>query len=259
MLSIYSSAFNLNRCKFDYAFAIDNYCKFADEVVISTIKDSDDSYSILESFKSKYSNLSIILSELQPNFPSFDGAIKDIALQNTFQPIKIQLDLDEYIPLQHKPRWLLTAKLLHNSQYDSFMLPVIDLYKDKNHCRNVGFKWRIHKTGLKRGVVNFAKRADGTHDIQKSDSCELLKNNGELASCLYAFDPSLDIIDKLYLIREQQSPYVIHTGYLDLDRREHINKEFWKEMWAREDGKEVKLDDREKLETYKSYEHGLEI
>lgn len=258
-ISIYSSAFNLLKCKFDYEFAIDNFCNFAEEVVISTINDSDNSYEILNKFKSKYNNLNIVLTDLQPNFPAFDGALKDAALQNTFNPVKLSLDLDEYIPLNHKEKWKFAAQQLQNSVYDCFMVPVIDIYKDMNHCKGVGFKWRLHKTGLKRGVVNFAKRENGSHDINKSDSCELLNHLDNLVPCLYLIDPNLTTEQKLSSIKESDCIYVHHLGYLDIERRDHINKEFWQEMWNTENGFPVQLDNLNKLQQYKSYKHGLEI
>ena len=119
------------------------------------------------------------------------------------------------------------------------MVPVIDLYKDYNHYKSVGGKWYLHhKEGTNRGPVNFAKREDGSLDINKSDSCELIDEIGNLIP--YFVDPRFS---QPFTNKEAESfdismPHIIHLGYLDLNNRIENNK-FWQPIWSNRDGKEV--------------------
>ena len=54
MFSIYSSAFNLIKNNFDYKEAIDNFCNFAEEVVIAVNTSEDDTLQVLQNLSSEY-------------------------------------------------------------------------------------------------------------------------------------------------------------------------------------------------------------
>ena len=62
MFSIYSTAFNVVKNNFDYEEAIDNFCSFAEEVVISVNQSEDNTYEELSRLRDeKYSNLKCII------------------------------------------------------------------------------------------------------------------------------------------------------------------------------------------------------
>ena len=231
MISIYSSAFNLLINNFNYKFALDNFCSIADEVIICVNTSSDETLIYLQREQKTYSNLEIITSDISYDNPRLDGQIKNTALQATSvnHPIKIGLDMDEYIPLSQKYLWQdLAFNLLHDTCL-SYMVPSINLYRDKSHYFSITPKWYIHKTGLSRGPVNFAIKSDGFIDTQKSDGCELIDSFGNLVS--YKMTP-YDIES----LRSGELPFVVHAGYLSLEDRITRNINFWDNHWLLESG-----------------------
>jgi hypothetical protein len=231
MISIYSSAFNLITNNFNYIFAINNFCNIADEVVISVNTSQDNTLEELEKQQDKFSNLKIISSEISYDDPLLDGKIKNYALQNTSHntPIKISLDMDEYIPLWQKPIWLNLATQLLQDTCLCYMIPSINLFKDKNHYFSITPKWYMHKLGLFRGPVNFARKNNGYIDTNKSDSCELIDANGNLV-------PSKTAPCDIESLEKHNLPFVVHTGYLSLENRLLRNENFWKKHWFLESG-----------------------
>lgn len=231
MISIYSSAFNLIKNNFDYMFAIDNFCSIANEVVICVYTSIDDTLTTLQDQQNKYSNLKIISSDISYDDPWLDGKIKNEALQNTSCDIKIALDMDEYIPLWQKNIWTELASMLLKDDCLCYMIPSINLYKNKDHYFSITPKWYMHKSGLCRGPVNFARKNNGYVDTSKSDTCELIDTNGNL---VYSKMTPYDIES----LRHNNLPFVVHTGYISLDNRLLRNQNFWKQHWLLESGGE---------------------
>ena len=227
MFSIYSSAFNLIKNNFNYREIINNFCLFAEEVVIAINKSEDDSLLELKNLNIK--NLKLIETDFDYNDQLLDGKIKNAALQNTSKEFKIGLDMDEYIPLWQKNIWEELAYKLRFDWCDCYMIPSVNLFKSKEYYSSVGLKWYLHKNGLSRGPVNFAKQINGTVDINKSDTCELIYPNGELVK-------SKGFPNDINILREGYTPFVIHTGYMSFQNRILRNKNFWKTHWLIESG-----------------------
>lgn len=263
-LNIYTSAFNVIKNNFDYKSAIDNFLglvtfkKGNGKVVIAVNKSEDNSLeSITEYCKGK--NVKIIDCNISYNNPRLDGLIKDVALQNCESEIVIGLDLDERIPSFQFQTWYDYAEYLNSvNSIDCIMIPSLNIYKEEKYVKNIIQKWYLHKkSGLKRGVVNFAQYENGHHDIQKSDSCELVhQKDDSLAHSVTLLNYSENILSQ---IKVNNLPYVVHYGYLDLQRRAKLNKEFWEAQWSLEAGEQVKI--KTKLEELEDVdcliEHGL--
>ena len=116
MISIYSSAFNLIKNNFNYKVSLENFSTFADEVVIAINNSEDDTLEKLILYSKQFNNVKIIPVDISYNDPLLDGKIKNIALQSTTEEIKINLDMDEYIPLWQKPIWYnLATQLKYNN------------------------------------------------------------------------------------------------------------------------------------------------
>lgn len=229
MFSIYTSAFNLIKNNFSYKQSIENFCNIAEEVVVAINKSED---STLESVKSlSYKNLNIIEVDIPYTDPLLDGKIKNAALQGTTKEFKIGLDMDEYIPLNQKTIWENLAQQLRFDDVDCYMIPSLNLYKDKYHYFSITNKWYLHKANLYRGPVNFGRRSNGTIDTTKSDGCELIDINGNLAKSKY-------LPNDINILRQKNIPFVVHTGYISLDDRVLRNKNFWEKHWLIESGGE---------------------
>lgn len=229
MISIYSSAFNLIKNRFNIKFHIDNFCHFADEVVVAVNTSVDNTLEFLLEASKTYKNLKIIPVKISYSDPLLDGKIKNIALQSTSMPCKVGLDMDEFIPIEQKNIWYNLASILLGEKHMSCMIPSVNLYKNLDCFFSITPKWYLHKSGLFRGPVNYAYKSNGHIDTNKSDTCELIDQNGNLVPSLIT---PCDIND----LRSGNYPFVIHTGYLSFEDRLLRNNEFWREHWLIESG-----------------------
>jgi hypothetical protein len=252
MISIYSSAFNLIKNNFDYFGAINKFCSFAEEVVIAVNKSEDDTLKKVHDLK--FNNLKVIETNIDYSDPLLDGKIKNIALQNTSLPIKISLDMDEYIPLWQKNIWNnLGQQLAQDNEVDCYMIPSINLYKSKEKYASINPKWYLHKSGLIRGPVHFGLK-NGFLDIEKSDGCELIYPDHTLAKSRIA---PCDI----KILRSKQAPFVVHTGYLSVKDRILRQENFWNKHWDISSGGLQKSTNPTKEEDFNSetQDHLLDI
>ena len=236
MFSIYSSAFNVIKNSFDYKEAVENFCSFAEEVVICVNQSEDSSLEAFEELKKEYKNLKIVSSNFSYEDPLLDGKIKNEALQNTSFEYKIGLDMDERIPIRHKDRWIKISNfMLDYQEIAGFLIPSVDLWKDELHTqadpnKNKNFKWYLHKGGLYRGAVNFARLANGKIDREKSDTCELVDAYGNLVptpKIYQEFEKDEDYFNWL----ENNSIFIFHVGFLDFNKKIIRNKNFWNKHW----------------------------
>ena len=262
MFSIYNSSFNLIKMGFNYQEMLDNYCSFAEEVVISINTSEDGTYEALKEYseKKEYKNLKLITSAFNYNDPFFDGKIKNNALKYCTRQFCILLDADERIRVSQKKEWIKYANFLkEDKEADALFIPVIDLFYKENYAMNIGCKWYLHKNfiGIERGVVDFAKISDNQIDINKSDSCEAIKN-GKLIKTKYLYSPLLEKKEKLSLIKTMNLPLVYHLGWLNKEQRMEQIK-FWTPIWRNRAKKEDIniIKEKEELNKIEYFEHNL--
>jgi len=232
--SSYTSAFNLIKMGFDWQKSILNYSQFMDEVIIAINKSEDETFETVSKFVEEKGISNVILCQCAFDYSdlAFDGKIKNFALQHTSGDIKISCDIDERFPLYQKNLWRRTANyLLSQSEASAYLIPSINLCGDIYHYKDIGYKWYMHKDGLYRGIVNFAKKQDGKIDTDKSDTCELIDISGNLVKTLL-FNNSIEDL------REGQTPYVFHYWAVDKDQRIKQN-DFWQPVWSNRAGKEI--------------------
>ena len=232
--SSYTSAFNLVKRGFDWQNSILNYSQFMDEVVIAINTSEDDTFETVSKFLEEKGISNVILCQCSFDYSdlAFDGKIKNFALQHTSGDIKISCDIDERFPLYQKDLWRRVGNhLLSQIEISAFLIPSINLCGDIYHYKDIGYKWYMHKDGLYRGIVNFAKKQDGKIDTDRSDTCELIDANGNLVQAL-KFDNSIEGL------REGETPYVFHYWAVDKDQRIKQN-EFWQPVWSNRAGKEI--------------------
>lgn len=254
MISLYTSAFNLESNLFDWEDSLNNFANFADEVIIGTTAFSNDnSVRILERYCSRKSNVKLVVTDFSLDNPEFDGKIKNAALHATSHSAKILLDLDEFIPLSHKQLWIDTFNLLHDYKADGVLIPSINLCKDIYHYKDIGYKFYLHKGGLSRGVWKEAYNQDGSININRSDTTELIHGDGSLAKCL-------SMPNSINLLRLGGVPYVFHKWAVDVDKRIAQNR-YWSPVWENRAKKTVNniILDKKELENIQVYEHGLPL
>tara|TARA_B100000131_G_scaffold319930_1_gene366836 strand:+ start:113 stop:895 length:783 start_codon:yes stop_codon:yes gene_type:complete len=222
MISAYTTAFNIENIDVDFDEVFSNWLFYVDEIVIATFSREHD--KVVEKIaKSKFYNpetINVVSTHVEIESDVYwEGKLKNIALQNCRNNVALQCDLDERVSGDHNLFKNLCSTILSNNFTCSIMLPTVDLYEDLNHCLNIGYKWYIHtKKGAFRGSVNWARKEDGSLDPEKSDTCELIDSDGNLIPC----------IGKVDLF--ENSPKIIHLGFLDLKQRNKVN-EFWGKIW----------------------------
>ncbi len=227
-ISVYTSAFNLIKNNFKgWQKSLLSSSQLADEVVVAVNTSVDDTIQQIEALK--LPNLIILQTNYQYTDPLLDGKIKNAALQACSGDILIQLDMDEYIPTCQHMVWRLCAQhLMSSPEIDCYMIPSLNLYKEPHLAKDISAKWYMHKRGFYRGPVGFARKADGTVDTYKSDTCELIDAYG----CLVKTAKLPSDLKSL----QDGAIFVVHFGYLDLQSRIDRNNEFWKEHWLLESG-----------------------
>lgn len=258
MISIYSSAYNLGSNLFDWQSAIKRFSDFGDEVCIATNSNYD--YTLLASHFNYDKKIKIINTDISFDDYAFDGKLKNAALKACTQDFCVLLDLDEYISVKDKDKWIKWAVILGNQpNFDSLLIPVVDLFNSEKEYKSLGQKWYMHKNlpNLQRGIVIFAKKDNGKIDHTRSDTCELIYDNGELCKSISIFYPDYPTISRLKL---DKSIHVWHTGWLDKQKRLQSNS-FWQKHWDNRAGYKVNniIHTEEELNKIEYWPHGLPI
>lgn len=267
-LSIYFYLFNAEIREFELDKCIDNFCSFADEVVCSTIPSQDNTLTRLkkhESDKGK-DRFKVIETNILLSNNRFDGLLKTAALQGCSKDkdrLYCIADADELFVQSNRTIWEDWARLLLKSPLDGLLIPVIDLFGNRDSIRSdkeIGQKFRLHKnTVVARGVIPQAEFRNGYIDHTISDTTEPLNFMGQLANfqgCVSS--PDLMPIMSFNLVK---TPYVLHEGFLDLNRRAKINKEFWKEKWQHRTQNEINdiIIDAKEFQGVKTIKHNLPL
>ena len=227
MISIYHSAFNLNKHGFNaWQDCLISSCLFADEVVVAVNTSEDDTFEIVKNILNQYAKKHLILkTEFSYQDPWLDGKIKNAALQNCSEEFKIQLDLDEYIPTWQRQLWNNLCFKLKFDECDCYAIPSVDLYKDLNHYKSINHKQYLNKNKAYRAPQIAARKSDGTINTCISDGCDLVDENGNFISTKISSPNTLSYLESCTV------PFVIHLGYVDLNSRLKRNHEFWNEHW----------------------------
>ena len=268
MFSIYSIAFNVVKNNFAYEEAIENFCAFAEEVVVAVNKSDDNTWDEFKRLDEKHANLKIIPAAVSLDDPRLDGKLFNLALQATTQEFKILGGLDHRFCLYQKTQWEEAAYKLRFAPVDSFMIPVLDLWGDNQSVRwdsasNVQSMWFLHKAGLCRGVVDKARLEDGSYDPSKCDSSSLIHEDGTIATSYRYLVSYPSNMDEYFKILKKQNLFVYHIGYANFDNRIKVNKDVWQKQWEEIRPKEKKENlvavTTEELQKHKTYKHNLKL
>jgi hypothetical protein len=260
MISIYTSLYNLESGLFDWKEALDNFSSFADEVCVATTMSSvDDTVKLLNEYAETNKKVNIIVTNLSFEDYAFDGKLKNAALSICTNLFCMLLDGDERVRVSQRYKVDNYCKALYeNKAYDAIMLPVIDVFNSEKECKSVGEKWYLHRNSenIKRGIVDFAKLPNGKIDHCRSDTCELIYNDGTLVKSMRILEDE-GLEDKLDRIRRYNVFTIYHLGWLDKQKRLKAN-DFWRPVWSNRAGEEVKtISTMEELNQIKSVPHNL--
>jgi len=271
LLSVYTQVYNTEKYDIDYISPLKNYFDFledGDEIVIAINQSEDDTYHLvndavkrIKALKSdKKINIVTIPTDFSYSDIEFDGKVKNEALQASRNPIKIQMDIDEYFDLNQVHTWRTIAEdMLVDKFPNCYLIPSIDVWGEMSSIRKnvvVGRKFRMHQEGYKRGVPNFAWNDDKTINTEMSDSTELVDENNNIVLSHNIVPDELLLAENCYKL----PIYTIHTGYLNFKYREKINT-FWNPHWeARCGGRKKDVPQTtEKLKQEETIEHKLKF
>jgi hypothetical protein len=260
-ISLATSAFNIRANDFDIFDAANNWIQYVDEICIATMESVDDTHEILEGLK-EISDIpiQIIYNDEDTSIPGWDGRMKNSAHQAASHEVVAQIDLDERMGGKIEMWRDLAGQLLENDpQIKALLMPSIDLFGSVYTYSKIGAKWYLSvKNGTHRGIVNFAQRDNGKFCRESSDSCEILVEGDSLAPSI-DFTQYSNIQDPLQYCRADL-PFVWHLGFLDLERRANINKDFWQKTWNSYGVGEVNLETNSKqFEGREVFEHKIPI
>lgn len=234
-ISIYSTAFNVIKNKFNYEDAIKNYLYYADEVCIAINISEDRSLEIITAYinENHFNSVKIIPTNFSYDDPFCYGKIVNAALQECTGDICILQDLDERFGGDKSKLIHLSTQLLKSLDVKALFIPVINLYGDFDRYKDTAFKWYIHKRGLFRGAVNFGLKENGLPDYNKTSTDELIDKNKNLVPTVNVLQAT-NIYDPIQYMKLDY-PFVYHLGYTDLHKR-IVRNYFWKNFWEQATG-----------------------
>lgn len=229
-ISVYSTAWNINKHHFDYRGALDNWSTFSDQISIAVGTSEDDTYEALESYAhEKGYHVSLIKTDFDfENDPFAYGKTENAALQNCDGELRVQQNLDERMRVSKDMLHNLNEVFLYNPTIGAFFVPVINLYGGYDRYLDISRKWYIHRSGYSRGPVNFGLKPDGKPDYNKTSTDELIDRHGNLAPTVPLLnDLSIESV-RSYVAKGM--PITYHLGYVDF--KERLDRSiWWKKYW----------------------------
>lgn len=254
-ISIYLAAYRLESNLFDWRKSLDNYCQFAEQVVIATtVFSGDNTIELLKDYGRNNPKIKLEITNFALNTLDFDGNIKNAALQACSNDYCILLDLDEEIPVLQKSLWIKGCGIIKDCGLDGLLIPSINLCRNKYHYKDIGYKFYLHKKdGISRGILNAAKLPNGHIRVDMSDTTEPITNSGELGK-FSSYPKDIEIL------RQGNTPYVFHDWASDFDQRIEQNR-FWKPVWELRAGRKVDdiILDKKELEKIPVFPHYLPL
>ncbi len=267
-LGCYVSAFRLLTNGFDYERSLRAALAFFDYVTVAVnTRDDDGTLAALQSLADQIDispRLKVVSVDLSYDDVTFDGRLKDAALQACEGDVLCQMDLDESVGPSQRALWRQYAtKLLDSPGVECFMLPSVDLWGSKDTIRAdkaIDLKFRMHRKGLHRGVWKRAWLVPGKlFRTDMSDSGEILTADRELAASVAVVPPQF--LQPTTHAMLNGYPWTAHWGYADLDQRVRVNKAIWAQHWTdRNGGRDAKVAvDKAALQTYPLIKHHLNL
>ena len=229
MISAYVTCYNILTHGFSgWENNLKNLCLFADEVIIVVNTSEDDTHGAIQSALWEHKNWKIISSNFSKLDPLFDSRLKNLGLQNCSFDNKLQIDLDETIPLWQRPLWDNAFFQLKFSGHKVLAVPSVDIYKGRQTYKSISYKTYGSIGQCWRGPSRNALKPGYFIDTRFSDGTELIDENFNQLSAIVS--GPCDIKD----LESGNSIFVTHWGYLKIDERIERNNKFWGAMWLQE-------------------------
>jgi len=112
-------------------------------------------------------------------------------------------------------------------------------------------------------VVDFAQLDNGKYDPAKSDSNELIYEDGKLVRSQQYLMGQCNTLEKYLETLKIQNVFLYHIGYVNFENRVKVNKDIWQKQWEEIRPIEKKENQvpitQEELNQYETFEHGLKL
>lgn len=191
-------------------------------------KSEDETETAIKDFLAPYKNWKVIPANFSKLDPFFDGRLKNLALQNTTQEFKVQIDMDEEIGLWQRPLWENKLFQLKFSGAKVMAVPSVDLYKSLNHYKAINFKTYINIGQAYRGPSAHALKPGYFINTQISDGTELIDEKFNALPAI-ASGPC-----DLAALESGNEIFVTHYGYISVAERVKRTEKFWGAHWLQE-------------------------
>lgn len=272
MFTIYTSCFNVIRMGFNWRDTLRNWHSFlGDEgqICIAINKSDDETLDLVKKFiqelRGEQAQSRVRFDIVETDFSwqedrEFHGKIKSAALQLAKEPFCIALDLDEVLPLYTKEAWMAAAFKLDQSNLDGYFIPVFDLCQSWDKYKKLGQKLYLHKNkpDFQIGIIPSARREDGTIDMEKTSTSELISQFGKLAVAEPLLSPTFPDFVRIYALQEGKLPFVFHLGWMEFEQKlRQIT--FWEPILSHQAGKEIvqEIKTLEKYMAIPTFAHNL--
>lgn len=251
MISLYVTCYNILTNGFsDWKERLKSHAEFADELIVVVNKSEDETEAAIKDFLAPYKNWKVIPANFSKLDPFFDGRLKNLALQNTTKEFKVQIDMDEEIPLWQRPLWENKLFQLKFSGAKVMAVPSVDLFNDEGHFKAINWKTYINIGQAYRGPSAHALKPGYFINTQISDGTELIDEKFNVIPAI-ASGPC-----DLAALESGEDIFVLHYGYIDKQERIKRNSAFWSAHWLQEsNGTKPAHVLHDSLESFNHYEY----
>lgn len=251
MISLYVTCYNILTNGFsDWKERLKSHAEFADELIVVVNKSEDETETAIKDFLAPYKNWKVIPANFSKLDPFFDGRLKNLALQNTTKEFKVQIDMDEEIPLWQKPLWENKLFQLKFSGAKVMAVPSVDLFNDEGHFKAINWKTYVNIGQAYRGPSAHALKPGYFINTQISDGTELIDEKFNVIPAI-ASGPC-----DLAALESGEEIFVLHYGYIDKQERIKRNEAFWGAHWLQEsNGTKPAHVLHDSLESFSHYEY----
>lgn len=229
MISLYTTCYNILTNGFsDWQDRLKSHAEFADELVVVVNQSEDETETAIKDFLAPYKNWKVIPANFSKLDPLFDGRLKNLALQNTTQEFKVQIDMDEEIGLWQRPLWENKLFQLKFSGAKVMAVPSVDLYKSVNNYKAINWKTYANIGQAYRGPSANALKAGYFINTQISDGTELIDEKFNLLPAIVSGPCDLATLES------GEEIFVTHYGYVSVEERVKRTEKFWGDHWLQE-------------------------